>query len=59
MRRVADRSADRHKVQAIPYRPASEDERAWLVRHAEKAARTVTDVLRQAVAEYRAREKEQ
>lgn len=50
--------ADRHKQRAIPYRPASEDERAWLLRHAEKAGRDVVDVLRQAVREYRARNEE-
>lgn len=52
---MADRKADRHKVAAIPYHPATAGDRAWLVRHAEKAGRTITDVLRQAVAEYRAR----
>jgi hypothetical protein len=56
---VADRGTDRHKVQAIPYRPESDEERAWLLRHAAAARRTITDVLRQAVAEYRStREKE-
>ena len=56
---MADRKADRHKVKAIPYHPADADERTWLVRHAEKAGRTITDVLRQAVREYRTRDEEQ
>jgi hypothetical protein len=56
---VADRKADRHKVPAVPYYPATAGDRAWLVRHAEKAGRTITDVLRQAVAEYRARDEGQ
>lgn len=56
---MADRGTDRHKVQAIPYRPESDEERAWLLRHAAAARRTITDVLRQAVADYRERHEEQ
>jgi hypothetical protein len=52
---VADQKADRHKMDAIPYRPATADDLAWLRRHAAAAGQAVVDVLRQAVAEYRAR----
>jgi hypothetical protein len=55
---MADRQADRHQVQAIPFRPETEEERSWLVLHAAASARAVVDVLRQAVREYRERVEE-
>ena len=43
-----------HKHNPIPFRPP-EDDRAWLLEHAEETARAVNAILAEALAAYRKR----
>lgn len=51
---MADRKTDRHKVQAITYRPRSEDDARWLRQEAAAAGVPVGAVLDRALATWRA-----
>jgi hypothetical protein len=55
---MTGRKTDRHKNLMFPFRPG-EDQLAWLRQHAADTARPMNAILRQALAEYRARAERQ
>jgi predicted NAD-dependent protein-ADP-ribosyltransferase YbiA (DUF1768 family) len=44
---------NQHKVRAFTFRPETEDDREWLLAHAEKSGRPVNAVLREALSDLR------
>ena len=46
---------NQHAVKAVTFRPATAEERDWLIRHAEATGRDANAVLREALADYRSK----